>query len=47
MVKLEVVKKEKDLGIMISSDLKREKQCRYAANKAKKSTKNGKENNQK
>jgi len=34
--KLQVVNKEKDLGIMISSDLKREEQCRYAANKANK-----------
>jgi len=34
--KLQIVKKEKDLGIMISSDLKREEQCRYVANKANK-----------
>jgi len=27
--KLQVAKKEKDLGIMISSDLKREEQCKY------------------
>jgi len=34
--KLQVVNKEKDLGIMISSDMKREEQCRYAANKVNK-----------
>jgi len=34
--KLQVVNKEKDLGIMISPDLKSEEQCRYVASNANK-----------
>jgi len=32
--KLQVVEREKDLGIMLSSDMKSVEQCLYAANRA-------------